>query len=146
MLLLGLQLTQLPGSSSWANMEGRMKLLTWRFDGSIGRHWSEDWSQVFRVGWFHVRNTWWPTLPTILEEGDLAATCSHEPGFRLNNVPVSVRYAKYMLKRLRPAEHEEVLTKRPRVGAEGQRMLSSCKPRPSAGTRRPPLEPTGWPQ
>ena len=111
----------------------------WRFDGSIGRHWSEDPSRVFRIGWFHVRSTWWPLLPTILEEEDLAGPCSQKKRFR----QVSRSYAKYMLKRSRPAEDEQPLvdgggasptglrppplsTKRPRImGAEG---------RPGAGT------------
>ena len=32
---------------------------------------------VFRAGWIRVRDTWWPMLPTILEEDELGRSSRH---------------------------------------------------------------------
>ena len=66
---------------------------------------------VFRAGWLRVRDTWWPTLPTILEDEELGCRslrAGHwHKKFLLNDAPMSITYARYTLKRQRPDDASE---------------------------------------
>ncbi|CAE7739122.1 unnamed protein product [Symbiodinium sp. CCMP2592] len=107
-------------------MDGRLKLLKCNRDGSVGRHWSEDWSMVFRVGWTRVRDTWWTMLPTILEDEELGAQYDK---LGMKRVFVPLRCAKYTTKKQR-TDYEKVGRKRPHAGAEGEpcRILQQTAP------------------